>query len=575
MTHWHESTFITFDGLSLAYRYRKPPRQTKNSLLILHRGHEHSARMMPVADKLSEGDYWCFAFDLRGNGLSEGSGAWAKDFNTWVKDLNSFTGHLHQQFGIQTQDIFVIANSVSSVMALSWILNYGPNVKGCVLAAPAFSIKLYIPLALPALMLLSQFSSHQFVTSYVKSHLLTRDEQAAKAYDDDPLITKKIGVNVLVTLFQASKHCFKRLADFETPVLLLTAGNDHIVHNKYHDQFIDRISSTTKQHIVLDDFRHALFFEQEQHKVIDPTKTFIDSLFGVKMKHLPVVIPNARPHTQIEYENLIDQGSRPKQIYYAACRYFLTRFGRYSDGVTLGLEKGFDSGVMLDYVYRNTPSGTTLFGKIIDKMYLNSTGWRGIRTRKKHLKETLQLVTNTLNNEGQIPVILDVASGAGRYLFELQQEAPFPIELHLNDLDNNSIEQAKTIATEFEAQDTTFMNQDVFTLSPPKSHSQQPNIIVISGLFELYDNNTRVHHVMANLFAMLQEGGYLVYTGQPWHPQLELIGRLLNNRQGNRWVMRRRVQAEIDQLVTSAGFNKLNTASDELGIFTVSCSIKP
>ena len=53
-----------------------------------------------------------------------------------------------------------------------------------------------------------------------------------------------------------------------------------------------------------------------------------------------------------------------------------------------------------------------------------------------------------------------------------------------------------------------------------------------------------------------------------------MIGRLLNNRQGNRWVMRRRVQAEMDQLVISVGFDKLDTASDELGIFTVSCAIK-
>jgi len=94
-------------------------------------------------------------------------------------------------------------------------------------------------------------------------------------------------------------------------------------------------------------------------------------------------------------------------------------------------------------------------------------------------------------------------------------------------------------------------------------------------LFELYGNNIQVHQVLENLFSLLQEGGFLIYTGQPWHPQLELIGRLLNNRQGKRWVMRRRIQAEMDQLVSSAGFNKENTACDDLGIFTVSCASKP
>ena len=63
----------------------------------------------------------------------------------------------------------------------------------------------------------------------------------------------------------------------------------------------------------------------------------------------------------------------------------------------------------------------------------------------------------------------------------------------------------------------------------------------------------------------------LVYTGQPWHPQLELIARALtSHRQGQAWVMRRRTQAEMDQLVEAAGFRKVAQRIDEWGIFTVS-----
>jgi predicted phage gp36 major capsid-like protein len=63
----------------------------------------------------------------------------------------------------------------------------------------------------------------------------------------------------------------------------------------------------------------------------------------------------------------------------------------------------------------------------------------------------------------------------------------------------------------------------------------------------------------------------LVYTGQPWHPQLELIARALtSHRQGAAWVMRRRTQQEMDQLVEAAGFVKRAQRIDEWGIFTVS-----
>ncbi len=69
----------------------------------------------------------------------------------------------------------------------------------------------------------------------------------------------------------------------------------------------------------------------------------------------------------------------------------------------------------------------------------------------------------------------------------------------------------------------------------------------------------------------VEPGGYLVYTGQPWHPQLEMIARALtSHRGGQAWVMRRRSQAEMDQLVAAAGFRKITQRIDEWGIFSVS-----
>ena len=580
MSEWKEERFHTFDGLSLFYRYKKPHNKTKNYILFLHRGHEHSARIMPFADKLNEDDYWCFAFDLRGHGRSDGTTAWAKNFNVWVQDLNSFAGHIQANFGLQTQNSILIANSVGSVTAISWILNYAPNLKGCILGAPAFSIKLYIPFALSFLKLARLFSDKLFVTSYVRSKLLTRNESEAKAYDTDPLITKKIGTNVLVTLFDTTKNCFGRLKDFETPILLLTAEKDFIVNNNYHKTFIDGISSSDKTQVFLPEFRHAIFHEIEQEKVLSPCRQFIEKQFQIIRTNLPAIIPEARPHTVIEHQKLIAKSSLPKEVYYTGYRALLEKVGRYSEGVATGLKYGFDSGVSLDYVYRNQSTGSNALGKIIDKSYLNSVGWKGIRSRKKHMKKALVSVLTQLHESGQTPVILDIASGAGRYLFETQAEMDFPMQLILNDNDENSINLAKKNAEEFNAKNVSFSQYDAFNIqadlskSTNKTDNKQPNVIIVSGLFELYADNTKVHHAISQLFSLMSENGYLLYTGQPWHPQMELIGRLLNNRHGKRWVMRRRTQREMDALIESTGFTKVDTATDELGIFTVSCAQK-
>jgi Putative methyltransferase len=61
-----------------------------------------------------------------------------------------------------------------------------------------------------------------------------------------------------------------------------------------------------------------------------------------------------------------------------------------------------------------------------------------------------------------------------------------------------------------------------------------------------------------------------VYTGQPWHPQIEFIARTLSSyREGAPWIMRRRTQEELDELVRLAGFRKVAQRIDPEGLFTV------
>jgi hypothetical protein len=49
-----------------------------------------------------------------------------------------------------------------------------------------------------------------------------------------------------------------------------------------------------------------------------------------------------------------------------------------------------------------------------------------------------------------------------------------------------------------------------------------------------------------------------------------MIARVLTNREGQPWIMRRRTQLEMDTLVRRAGFEKIDMAIDRWGIFTVS-----
>ena len=94
---------------------------------------------------------------------------------------------------------------------------------------------------------------------------------------------------------------------------------------------------------------------------------------------------------------------------------------------------------------------------------------------------------------------------------------------------------------------------------------------MISGLYELFPENALLRESLKGLADATEPGGYLIYTGQPWHPQLEMIARTLSSHRDHKpWIMRRRTQAELDQLVEAAGFRKMDQLTDDWGIFTVS-----
>ncbi|EQC02237.1 alpha/beta hydrolase [Aeromonas salmonicida subsp. pectinolytica 34mel] len=59
--------------------------------------------------------------------------------------------HLCGKYGFTKDEILVVANSVGAVVAATWLHDYAPPIRGVIMAAAAFSIKLYVPFAQPAL----------------------------------------------------------------------------------------------------------------------------------------------------------------------------------------------------------------------------------------------------------------------------------------------------------------------------------------------------------------------------------------------------------------------------------------
>lgn len=570
-----EHEFLTHDGVPLFYR-RWPATEPirRGAVVMFHRGHEHGGRMAHLVTELNLPDFDFYAWDARGHGESPGLRGYSPGFEHSVRDVQTFIQHICKVWGVLEKDLAVLAQSVGAVLVSTWAHDYAPQVRCLVLASPAFSVKLYVPFAKQGLALLQKLRGNFFVNSYVKSKYLTQDKERQKSYDNDPLISRPISVNMLLSLYTAADRVVADAQAITVPTQLLISGADWVVHHKPQHRFFDRLGSAIKEKHVFENFYHDTLGEKNRKLAIDKARIFIKKQFDAPWSRPYLHQADQKGATFDEALKLAEPLAvlSPRGLYWRAYRANLKLAAFLSDGISVGQQTGFDSGGSLDYVYRNTPSGLGPLGRMIDRHYLDAIGWKGIRQRKLHVEELLRDAITKTQKEGKPLHVLDIAAGHGRYVLEAIEGHTRPESIVLRDFSELNVKSgSELIAEKGLSGIARFMLGDAFDRKSLAEITPKSTIGIVSGLYELFPNNSQVSESLKGMFDAIAPGGFLIYTGQPWHPQLEMIARALtSHREGQAWVMRRRSQAEMDQLVNDAGFEKLDQRIDPWGIFTVS-----
>ncbi|MBL8876848.1 MAG: bifunctional alpha/beta hydrolase/class I SAM-dependent methyltransferase [Phycisphaerae bacterium] len=562
-----EHSMKSWDGAKIFYRAWVPERPPTRTVILFHRGHEHSARWQETVEALKLDDCAVYAWDQRGHGHSDGKRGHAPNLAAVVKDADVFARHLCEAHGVKLEETAVIAHSVGAVVATAWVHDYAPPIRALVLGAPAFRVRLYVPLAVPALRLKQNVLGPGIVKSYVKAKMLTHDAAQAKAYQDDPLIFREIAVNILLDLQDTSTRLMDDAGAITVPTLIIGAGSDWVVTVKAQREFYIKLGSHIKQFEVIPGMYHAIFHDTGREQVVAKIRAFVDEAFARPVCRGGLLDADKGGHTRTEYDVL----RAPGAMHWPLVRSFLKVGGRFSEGIGLGWKTGFDSGVTLDYVYENKAKGFTPIGRLVDYFYLNSIGWRGIRVRRENLENVLRQSMESLHKDGRPIRILDIACGAGRYVLEsMAANSGFASSAVLRDYKPENLDAAKQHAERLNLQAVTFECADAFDRDSLSRIEPKATVAIVSGLYELFPENEPLRCSLDGLSDAVEVGGYLIYTCQPWHPQMEFIARGLTNREGKPWIMRRRTQAEMDELVRAAGFEKVSQEIDQWGIFTVS-----
>ena len=435
-----------------------------------------------------------------------------------AKLLDELVYHLRESLGIKATDLVVYASPDVAIPVTAWVHDYAPNLKALVLNQPEF-----------------------------------RGLQSEK---------------------QTCNRIVEDAGAIAAATLLISSSNVSSAEARAQRKFYLGLSSIEKQHVVLN-------FNRTENKatVLESVDRFLHRIETLGSIELNLRDADKSGYTYREYESLGKKLSlfSWKHWFFKAQRMALGTVGRLSRGVQIGFEAGFDSGVSLDHVYENTPEGITPLGRFIDRFYLDAIGWKGIRQRRVNMIDHLSRAIDRAVQEGRKVRVLDVAAGAGRYVLETVRDHPQAahVEVELRDFHQHNLDKAKQLAKRWDVKNVKFVQHDAFADESYADIEGKFDIVIVSGLLELFPANDQVRQALAGVDRALKGGGELIYTNQPWHPQLELIARVLPSHQGgDDWVMRRRTQREMDQLVEDVGLQKMGMDIDHWGIFSVSTATK-
>ncbi len=281
----------------------------------------------------------------------------------------------------------VVAQSVGAVLVSTWAHDYAPKVRALVLASPAFQVKLYVPFARSGLKLMRLWL-RQFLRQQLCQGTLPQSRPAA-----DRLLRQRpadrqgdLGERPARPLRSCRAGGSRRTgdpdshptADFRGRLrrpscaagALLRASRQPAQGKAHPARLLPRhpwrgaIVTWPSAVPGASSSRHS-----PRH--LNDRACSMPTVWAI-----PAPRPRRWPRRCRRTRRAISTGAPPVPgCAWAAC-------GR--TGVKLGFDTGFDSGSTLDYVYRNQPSGSGPLGRLIDRNYLDSIGWRGIRQRKLH-----------------------------------------------------------------------------------------------------------------------------------------------------------------------------------------------
>ncbi|MDP2653448.1 MAG: class I SAM-dependent methyltransferase family protein [Candidatus Omnitrophota bacterium] len=257
------------------------------------------------------------------------------------------------------------------------------------------------------------------------------------------------------------------------------------------------------------------------------------------------------------------------KLIYPLARIFMKTVGQTSDGIRMCYQYGLTSGKMLDYIYKNKPSGRWGIGKALDRAFLNHVGWEAIRIRRRHLEQLMTQSVDDLRQQKRPISLLDIASGPGAYVLAVMAQAgEADITARCRDFDGRWADEGREAAKQAGLNNVVFEQGDAYDRAALQAVQPRPNLMVSSGFYDWFNEDEKVKESIRIVHDVLDPGGYFVMTNQAAHPNLEFTQEVFTDFNNNPLRMAMRPPSLICKWLEETGFIIEHLLADQNGYYT-------